>query len=256
MEPAEVCRTRNRPHAGEQVMKLRNGGGNSSRARNGARARRAHFDMVAMVASTGGIEAVSEILAALPVTFPVPIAIVIHRGMSVPNYQASVIGRRTALPVRFAERSLQLKPGTVYLAPPHLHLTVGRDRRFDLVDGRRIRHLRSSANPLFASAAEVFGPRLLAVVLTGMARDGTDGVQTVRRHGGMVIAQDEASCEEFSMPRSAIATGCVDLVLPLVEIGPALVRLTQRHPEPVPGRAPEWPPALDGTASRQRDAAD
>jgi chemotaxis response regulator CheB len=70
-----------------------------------------------------------------------------------------------------------MKPGTVYLAQPHLHLTVDGAHRFALVDHRRIRHLRSSANPLFSSAAEVFGPRLLAVVLTGLARDGTDGVQ-------------------------------------------------------------------------------
>jgi two-component system chemotaxis response regulator CheB len=127
-----------------------------------------------------------------------------------------------------------MKPGTVYLAQPHLHLTVDGAHRFALVDHRRIRHLRSSANPLFSSAAEVFGPRLLAVVLTGLARDGTDGVQVVKKHGGTVIAQSEETCEEFSMPRSAIGTGCVDLVLPLEEIGPMLVRLvTGERPAPV-----------------------
>ncbi|HEY4589270.1 MAG TPA: chemotaxis protein CheB, partial [Thermoanaerobaculia bacterium] len=96
-----------------------------------------------------------------------------------------------------------------------------------LFDGSRIRHLRSSANPLFDSAADVFDGRLIAVVLTGSAQDGTDGVQSVKARGGVVIAQDEASSAAFGMPGSAIATGCVDQILPLQESGPALRRLTQ-----------------------------
>jgi len=187
--------------------------------------RAVNYDLVVIAASKGGIQAVSRILGALPASFPVPIAVLIHRGVGLPNYQAKVVQTSTVLPVRFAEESLRLRHGNVYLAPPHLHLTVDHHHRFALVDGRRIRYLRSSANPLFSSAAAVFGRRLLAVVLTGLARDGTDGVQEVKKHGGTVIAQNEETCEEFSMPRSAIATGCVDLVLPLEEIGPTLVRL-------------------------------
>ena len=190
-----------------------------------AHARAVNYDLIAIVASKGGIQAVSRVLAALPPDFPIPIVIVIHRGASLPNYQARVVQTSTVLPVRFAAESVRIKPGVVYVAPPHPHLTIDRAHRFMFVDSRKIRHLRSSANPLFSSAAEIFGPRLMAVVLTGLARDGTDGVQTVKKHGGTVIAQNEDTCEEFSMPRSAIETGCVDLVLPIEEIGPTLVRL-------------------------------
>lgn len=118
-----------------------------------------------------------------------------------------------------------MQPGTVYLAPPALHLIVGRDWRLALTDGYRIRHVLSSANPLFASAAEAFGARVIAVVLTGSDRDATDGVQAVKVQGGIVIAQDRATSEWFAMPRLAIETGCVDRILPLGEIAPALVRL-------------------------------
>ena len=104
------------------------------------------------------------------------------------------------------------------------------NRRFELIDGRRIRHVFSSANPLFTTAADVLGP-VIGVVLTGMGRDGTDGVQAVKEAGGVVIAQDEATSEWFSMPRSAIATGAVDYVLPLDRIGAKLVELLDRLPD-------------------------
>ena len=113
----------------------------------------------------------------------------------------------------------------MYLAPPDLHLTVHRDDTFGLSDGRKIRHVRSSANPLFESAAEAFGGRVVAVVLTGGDRDAPDGVQSVKTYGGTVIAQDEPTSVHFNMPRSAIETGCVDWVLPLEKIAPILVDL-------------------------------
>jgi two-component system chemotaxis response regulator CheB len=99
------------------------------------------------------------------------------------------------------------------------------DRTISLVDGKRIRQVRSSANPLFETASRVFGPHVIAVVLSGFDSDGTDGVQAVRKRGGTVIAQDRATSPHFDMPRSAIATGAVNLVLPADRIGPALVSL-------------------------------
>jgi len=89
----------------------------------------------------------------------------------------------------------------------------------------KIRHVLSSANPLFTSAAGVYGDGVIAVVLTGGDSDATDGVQSVSEAGGIVIAQDEATPQNFSMPRSAIKTGSVDYVLPLDEIAPKLLDL-------------------------------
>jgi two-component system chemotaxis response regulator CheB len=126
-----------------------------------------------------------------------------------------------------AEEGDELRAGTVYLAPPQWHLHVGPGPRFSLADGRRIRHVLSSANPLFESAARELDGRVIAVVLTGYGRDATDGVQAVKLCGGTVLAQDEASAEQFGMPRSAIETGCVDRILPLPRIAAELKRLVQ-----------------------------
>lgn len=182
-------------------------------------------DLVVIAASAGGIQALQEILSGLPASFPAPIAIVQHRSRHHPDLLARVLGWHTPLRVKLVEESETLRPGTVYVAPPDLHLTVRADRSLALADGSRIRHVLSSANPLFTSAAEVFGGRLVAVILSGLGRDATDGVQGVKAAGGTVIAQNKATSQHFGMPQSAIATGCVDLILPLEDIAPALVRL-------------------------------
>jgi len=184
-----------------------------------------NYDMVVMAASAGGIAALKNVLGALPADFPVPVAVVQHRPVEQPNLLAQVLRHFTPLKVKTAEQGERLKPGTVYLAPPDLHLLIRKYGFCKLVDGTKIRHLRSSANPLFTSAAEVFGKRVIAVVLTGGDRDATDGVQSVKNQGGTVITQDEETSAAFGMPRSAIETGCVDEVLPLGEIGPTLLRL-------------------------------
>lgn len=184
------------------------------------------YDLVVIAASAGGGQAIGEVLSALPTDFPIPIAVVLHRSPKAPSVLAKVLGRRTALTVKETEESETMRPGTIYLAPPDRHLNV-HDDTFTLTDGRKIRYVLSSANPLFESAAEMLGARVIAVVLTGGGRDATDGVQAIRAHGGTVLAQDQATSASFGMPRSAIETGCVDRVLPLEAIGPALVDLVQ-----------------------------
>lgn len=128
----------------------------------------------------------------------------------------------TKLPVALAREEDRLRPGHVYVAPADFHMTVKPDHTISLVDGRRIRFLRSSVNPLFESAAAALSGRVIGVVLTGYGQDGTDGVQTIKRNRGTVIAQDRATSEAFDMPDSAINTGAADYVLPLNDIGPAL----------------------------------
>jgi two-component system chemotaxis response regulator CheB len=186
-----------------------------------------HYALVVMAASAGGIQALQKVLSGLPPDFPLPIAIVQHRTGNPPNLLARVLGRHTPLKVKTAEEDEIMMPGTVYLAPPHQHLIVRRDEKLALVDGRKVRHVRSSANPLFASAAQVYGEGVIAVVLTGGDRDATDGVQTVHHRGGIVIAQDEASSQIFGMPHSAIETGAVSSVLPLPQIARELERLAK-----------------------------
>ena len=188
----------------------------------------AEYDFIAITASAGGISALGHVLAALPADFDVPIVVVQHHTPGRTPNLAEVLSKLSNRPVRIAEAGQAIKRHTVYLAPGTAHLIVRPDRSFELMDGRRIEHVRSSAESLFSSAAEAYGSHMIAVVLTGLGRNGAEGVRRVKQVGGTVIAQDEATSRYFSMPKAAISTGAVDSVLPLGAIGPALIHLTAK----------------------------
>jgi two-component system chemotaxis response regulator CheB len=183
------------------------------------------FRIVVVAASTGGLEALSRILSQLTPTFRAAIAIVQHRSMSSPTLLAQLLQHQTKLRVKDAENGEEIHPGIVYVAPPGIHLVVDARGRFGLVDGVKVKHTRPSGDVLFASAAEAFGSRVIALVLTGGDGDGSTGISVVKEHGGTVVSQDEASAVASSMPQSAIATGDVDYVLPLAYIASALDEL-------------------------------
>jgi two-component system chemotaxis response regulator CheB len=183
--------------------------------------------LVTIAASAGGIPALRELLSALPADYPASVAIVQHRTEHKPDLLSRVLARRCKLPVSQVQPGEPILPGHVYLAPAREHLLIRPDQPFTTTDGRKIRHVRSSADPLFQTAAQVFGSAVIAVVLTGGDADASDGVQAVKSAGGTVIVQDEATSQCFSMPASAISTGAVDYILPLGDIGPAVVRLTK-----------------------------
>lgn len=183
------------------------------------------FEMVLIAASAGGIPALQDFLRKLPSSFPVPIAVVLHRTQAQPVRLAQVLSRESELPVKTAEQGERFQSGIVYLAPPRQHLVVRPDRRFHLMDGHKIKYVHSSANPLFESAAYSLEGRVVAVVLTGSGTDGTNGVQTVKGMGGIVLVQDPATTAYATMPLSAIGTGAVDRVLPLDRIPGELVKL-------------------------------
>ena len=186
--------------------------------------------LIAIAASAGGISALQQILAGLPTTLPASVVIVQHRTPTRESGLERVLSRCAQMPVVAATADQGIQPGTSDLARPDLHLTVGADWKFNYHDGRKVRFLQSSANPLLDSAAEVFGARAIAVVLTGSGLDATDGVQAIKARGGIVIAQDPATAQYPSMPSSAIGTGAVDYVLPLQAIAPALLAITGRQP--------------------------
>lgn len=200
------------------------------------------FDVVAITASMGGLDALSQVLGALPPDFSLPILVVQHLSARFPSQLVDILDRRTVLPVTWAQPGRLLRPGVVYIAPPDWHLLVGSARSVHLSQRPPVQFVRPSADVLFESVAASYGERALAVVLTGSRSDGARGAEAIKRAGGWVLAQDAATCVVFDMPRAAIATGCVDFVLPLPTIAPALVALTM-----VPGAA-----ALLG---RQRRAA-
>ena len=181
--------------------------------------------LVAIGSSWGGLDAVGELLASLPERFPAAVAIAQHRAIdSEEGALAGLLARRSAIPVRDAEDKDAILAGNAYLAPPDYHLLVEEDG-FALSVDERVHHARPSIDVLFESAADVYGERLVAVVLTGANDDGADGVRAVKARGGTTVAQDPGEAERAEMPAAAIATGAVDHVLALAGIAPALVEL-------------------------------
>jgi two-component system chemotaxis response regulator CheB len=182
--------------------------------------------VVALAASAGGLAALSKILSALPAGFAAPVLVVQHVDPNHRSWMAEILTRRTGLRVVEARDGERLAAGTVFIAPPGHHLLVGADGVLALADTARVQHVRPSADVLFASLAESWGGGAIAVVLSGTGRDGADGVCAIKRRGGTVIVQDEASAEFFGMPGAAIRTGTADRVLPLTSIAGALMELT------------------------------
>lgn len=189
------------------------------------RADRRPFAIIGLVASAGGLNALSRVLSRLPPDFPVAIAVVQHLDPRHRSLLAGILGRRTPLQVRQASDGDHLRPATVYVAPPDCHLLINADGTLSLSHSALVHFLRPSADLLFESMAASFKERSIAVVLSGTGSDGAMGVRAVRKGGGTVIAQDEATSEFSGMPAAAILTKSVNFILPLDEIALALVKL-------------------------------
>jgi two-component system chemotaxis response regulator CheB len=181
--------------------------------------------VIAIAASAGGLSALSQLLRAMPPTLNAAILILQHLDPTRPSHLASILGRRTQLPVKEAEPHDRLRPGAVFTAPPGVHLLVDPEGGLSFSHRPAVNFVRPAADQLFESVATSFGPRAVAVVLTGTGHDGAKGAQLVKRAGGTVIVQDEATSEFFGMPGSAIQAGQVDQILPLDAIAPALEAL-------------------------------
>jgi two-component system chemotaxis response regulator CheB len=181
------------------------------------------YAIVAIAASAGGITALSRVLGGLPDGFPVPVLVVQHLDPRHKTVIAEVLGRRAKMPVRLAQEGEKAHPGTIYVAPPNLHLLVGADGVLTLSNSELVHFVRPSADLLFESVAGSYGPRAIACVLTGTGSDGVMGASAVKSRGGTVIAEDPETAEFKGMPEAVIASGAVDFILPLDEIA-AVVR--------------------------------
>jgi len=188
----------------------------------------AAFDIIAIAASAGGVTALTKLLGRLPADFGATVLIVQHVDPRHRSLMPQVIGRQSRLPVTHAEEGTDLEPCHVYLAPPDRHMLIKRKGTLTLTDTELVNFVRPSADLMFESVAAAYGDRAIAIVLTGTGHDGAMGVTAIKKRGGTVVAQDEASSEFFGMPSSAIKTGAVDMVLPLDEIAPKLVALLAR----------------------------
>lgn len=169
--------------------------------------------------------ALTSVLGQLPVDFGAIVVCVQHLDPRHRSLMPQVIGRRSNLPIYQAGDGMEVERGHVYLAPPDRHMLINGDGTISLTQTELVNFVRPSADLLFESVAAAYGERAIAVVLTGAGKDGSMGVTAIKKRGGTVIVQDEASSEFFGMPSAAIRTGTVDFVLSLEEIPAALVTL-------------------------------
>ncbi len=187
-------------------------------------------DIVAIGASAGGIEALGALLSKLPAHLPASIAVVIHRPRTYEGLLARVLGRRTILDVLEPEDGDAVREGRVYLAPRDLHLTFGDTGHFRLSREPAQHRHRPAVDPLFLSAAEVFGARAVGVLLSGSGSDGVRGLRAIKSRGGLSIVQDPDEARFPGMPTSAIELDNVDAALRVEQIGDSLLRLVEGGP--------------------------
>lgn len=176
----------------------------------------------------GGVEALRILFGGLPGDFPLPLIIVHHISPDAGSELPNLLNARCAVHVKEADDGEQLTSGTAYLAPPNYHLLVEKDERLALSVDMPVNFARPSVDVLFESAAAVFGPGLIGVILTGAGSDGAKGLKMIKDKGGLAIIQDPEDAEGNSMPRSAIAAVKADHVLPLKKIAPLLCNLAER----------------------------
>jgi two-component system, chemotaxis family, protein-glutamate methylesterase/glutaminase len=190
--------------------------------------------VIVIGASTGGTEAIRTILSKLPADAP-PVVIVQHMPGAFTPMFAQRMNAFASMEVREARDGDVVQTGVALIAPGGRHLDLlpnGGTPRVRVYDGPLVSRHRPSVDVLFASAARTLGPRAIGVLLTGMGADGADGMVAMRAHGGHTIAQDEASCVVYGMPREAMLRGGAVQSLPLDHIAAGIMKATKDSPHP------------------------
>lgn len=200
---------------------------------------KADFEIVVIGTSTGGLKALQTLLSELSPVFPLPVAVVQHRGRDSDGELCEYLTRNAALPVSEPEDKEEILPGHVYLAPRDYHLLI-ENRSFALSTDSPVGFARPAIDVLFESAAQEFQDRTIGVILTGANRDGARGLAAIKARGGFALVEDPESAASREMPDAAIALAKPDLVLPLNEIAHQLFKLAESVNPKTLGR-PEGP---------------
>jgi two-component system, chemotaxis family, protein-glutamate methylesterase/glutaminase len=185
------------------------------------------IDILAIGTSTGGPNALAEVIPSLPEDFPVPVVVVQHMPPLFTRLLAERLDAKSKLMVQEAEEGRPLKPGQVWIAPGNHHMVVtrkGSEVALGLNQNPPENSCRPAVDVLFRSVAQTYGPNVLAVVMTGMGSDGAQGAAQIRDAGGEILVQDEATSVVWGMPRAVVEAGTADQICPLMEIGSAVVR--------------------------------
>ena len=184
------------------------------------------WPIVALVASAGGVDALSRVLRALPRELPASVIALLHIPPDRESVLPEVLRRVTALGVQPARDGDTLDRGRVLVAPPGRHVLVTTDLRIALIDSGALPPSRPSADLLLTTLAVVVGRRAIAVVLSGQGHDGATGASAIHRFGGTLVATDEASSQYFSMPSATIEREqVVDHIVDLDDVAPLLLTL-------------------------------
>jgi two-component system chemotaxis response regulator CheB len=196
-------------------------------------------DVVVVGASAGGVEALSQLVARLPPALPASLFVVLHLPAGATSVLPRILSRRGPLPAAHPRDDEPIESGHIYVAPPDQHLLVSRGR-VRVVHGPRENGHRPAVDPLFRSAAEAYGKRVIGVVLSGTLDDGTAGLLAVKAHGGLALVQDPSDALFAGMPRSALDNVPVDHCLALADLAPVLSALVEEQVDQ------DEPPVSDG----------
>ncbi len=187
------------------------------------------YAIIAIGVSTGGPRALAEIIPRLQGNLNVPLVVVQHMPPVFTRALAESLNKKSELTVLEAGEGRELTAGSVYIAPGGKQMRLSRNRAqrviIEITDDPPENYCKPSADYLFRSVASIYGRNALGIILTGMGRDGTDGLKAMKRRGAGVIAQDKESCVVFGMPLEAIRAGVVDEVIPLKQIAGKIYRL-------------------------------
>jgi two-component system, chemotaxis family, protein-glutamate methylesterase/glutaminase len=185
------------------------------------------YSVVVIGVSTGGPQGLKAIVPRLPGDFPVPVAIVLHMPIGYTEAYARRLDELSALTVAEAHEGELVRPGNVLIAPAGRHLTFHRNGEGNVVTRLDVRPLDTSHRPsvdvMFQSAADVYGDRVLGVVMTGMGADGREGAAWIKARGGAVLTESEDTCVVYGMPRSVVEAGLSDEAIPLDRLAASIL---------------------------------
>jgi len=210
-------------------------------------------DVVVIGGSSGSLEVIKSVLAKLPRNFSASVYVVMHTAPDAPALLADILDRAGPLPAANALQGERPKPGRVYVAPPDHHLLL-EPNRIRLSRGPKENRFRPAVDPLFRTAAAVYGPRVIGVIVCGGLDDGRAGLDTVKRLGGISIIQDPREAEIPSMPESAARSVEIDHCVPAREIAPLLVSLTTSDTEAHESRDVPHEVAIENRIARGDEA--
>lgn len=168
--------------------------------------------------SAGSLEVLFKLLPLLRADLPFPMALVLHRRNSADSSLSGLLGSKTLNPTQEVEDKDPITPGRIYLAPADYHLLIERDRSFSLDYSEKINFSRPSIDVTFESAAEVYGPGLVAILLSGANEDGTNGLTAVKRAGGTVVVQNPDTAQMPFMPHYALTHLPIDYVFDILQM--------------------------------------